>query len=107
MAVARHISEQEYAAFVLSGASGVWELRDGRLVQKPAMGGDRGRVVSALTRQLLPQLDPSEYEVRVDDGRVRHAGDTILIPDLLIVPAADRAPSGPPVWSFMANRCPW
>ena len=91
MAVAQRMNEQEYEAFALSGIDGTWELHDGRLVKKPALRGDRGTVVSRLARQFLAQLDAAEYEVRINDARLRALGETILIPDLLVAPTA----SGP------------
>jgi hypothetical protein len=94
MSTGQRMSEQEYEAFVLSGAEGAWELHDGYLVEKPALSGPRGTVVTGLARQLLPQLDPAAYETRINDGRVRAGVDTILIPDVLIVPTADSASFG-------------
>ena len=37
MAVAQRMSEKAYEEFVLSGVDGLWELHDGRLVEKPGM----------------------------------------------------------------------
>ena len=91
MIVGQRMSEQEYEAFVLSGAEGTWELHDGRLVEKPALSGRHGTVVSRLARQLLAQLDAAEYEVRINDGRLRAPGETILVPDLLVAPAGSGA----------------
>jgi Uma2 family endonuclease len=88
MAVVQRMSEIEYAAFVLSTPEGTWELHDGLLVKKPALGGDRGRIVSGLARQLLPQLDRADYALRIDDARVRGPAHTILVPDLVVVPSA-------------------
>jgi Uma2 family endonuclease len=88
MAVAQQISDQEFERFVLSGVEGTWELHAGRLMEKPALDGIRGTVVTRLARQLLAQLDAAEYEVRVNDGYVRATRDTILVPDLFVAPAA-------------------
>ncbi|MFN8591162.1 MAG: hypothetical protein U0031_06820 [Thermomicrobiales bacterium] len=41
---------------------------------------------SAPCYRLQHQLDAQEYEVRINEGRVRKPADTILIPDLLVVP---------------------
>jgi Uma2 family endonuclease len=107
MAVAQQMSEQEYERFVLSGVEGVWELHDGRLVEKPGMSRDHGRIVSRLARQLLVQLDEAEYEVRINEGRVRKPADTIFIPDLLVVPTAYGAPfRDRPVLAILADPLP-
>jgi Uma2 family endonuclease len=82
------MTEQEYERFVMTGAEGAWELHDGVLVEKPAVTWDHGRIIDRLARQLLPQLDEAEYEVRFNEGRVRKPDDTIYIPDLLVVPLA-------------------
>jgi Uma2 family endonuclease len=82
------MSETEYREFVLAHPDSQWELHDGRLVEKPAMSWDHGRTTSRLARQLLAQLDEAAYEVRINEGRVRRAVDTVFIPDLLVVPAA-------------------
>lgn len=88
MAVAQRMSEREYEQFVMTGAEGAWELHDGVLVEKPAVTWDHGRITTRVARQLLPQLDETEYEVRINEGRVRKPDDTIYIPDLLVVPVA-------------------
>ena len=88
MAVAQRMSEHAYERFVMAGVEGAWELHDGVLVEKPAVTWDHGRVTTRLARQLLPQLDEAEYDVRINEGRVRKLSDTIFIPDLIVVPAA-------------------
>jgi Uma2 family endonuclease len=96
MSVAQRMSEQSYEAFVLSGVAGLWELYDGRLVEKPGLSEDHSRVVYRLARQLQVQLQAAEYEVCINEVRVRKAVDTIVIPDLLVVPTAYRNPNGGP-----------
>ena len=88
MAVAQRMSEKAYQEFVLSGIEGSWELHDGRLVEKPGVTWNHGRVVARLSYLLQHQLDEMTYEVRINEGRVRKPADTIYIPDLLVVPAA-------------------
>ena len=88
MAVAQRMSEQAYQEFVLSGAEGAWELHDGRLVEKPGVTWEHGGIIALLSHLLQLQLDRSEYQVRINEGRVRKPADTIFIPDLLVVPTA-------------------
>jgi Uma2 family endonuclease len=88
MAVAQRMSEDAYQRFVLTGVEGAWELHDGRLVEKPGMTWKHGGIVALLSHLLQLQLDWSEYQVRINEGRVRKPEDTIFIPDLLVVPTA-------------------
>ena len=37
--------------------------------------------------QLLRQLDPDRFRVRIDQGRTRFADETYYIPDICVVPA--------------------
>jgi Uma2 family endonuclease len=87
MSDCQRMSEGEYEAFVLSAPEGVWELHEGRLVEKPVLDGARGTVVSRLAGQLLTQLDPAEYTVHVNEARLRAPGETVLIPDVVVLPA--------------------
>jgi Uma2 family endonuclease len=88
MAVAQRMSEQAYQEFVLSGAEGAWELHDGRLVEKPGVTWEHGGIIALLSHLFQLQLDRSEYQVRINEGRVRKPSDTVFIPDLLVVPSA-------------------
>jgi Uma2 family endonuclease len=101
------MSEQEYERYVLSGAEGAWELHDGRLVEKPGMSWDHGKIASRLARQLLTQLDEAAYEVRINEGRVRKPADTIFIPDILVVPTEYGEPFiDRPVLAILADPLP-
>jgi len=86
MAVAQRMSEDAYQQFVLTGVEGAWELHDGRLVEKPGITWKHGSIVALLSHLLQLQLDWSEYQVRINEGRVQKPGNTIFIPDLLVVP---------------------
>ena len=87
MAVAQWMSEQEYREFVLSGEQGIWELHDGRLVEKPRMSFRHGNIPMLLGHFLLSQLDPDQYDV-VSELRVRRPAATVFVPDLMVVPTA-------------------
>jgi Uma2 family endonuclease len=107
MAVAQRMSEQDYERFVMAGAEGALELHDGVLVEKPAVTWDHGRIITRLARQLLPQLDEAEHDVRFNEGRGRKPDDTIYIPDLLIVPTAyGRDFAGRPVLAIFSGPLP-
>jgi Uma2 family endonuclease len=86
MAVAQRMSEQDYVAFVESGIEGVWELHDGRLVEKPGMSWQHGRIVTRLISALDHQLDDNEHIV-FTELRVRRLGETVFQPDVMVVPA--------------------
>jgi Uma2 family endonuclease len=88
MAVAQRMTAQEYEAFVLSGVEGQWELRGGVLVEKPGMTWKHGGIIARFSYLLQSQLDWNQYQVRINEGRVRTSSDTISIPDLLVVPTA-------------------
>ena len=87
MAVAQRMSEQEYREFVLSGVEGLWELHDGRLVEKPGMTWEHSGIVPLLAHYLLQQLDLDQFLVFVE-GRVRRPETTIFMPDVAVVPVS-------------------
>ena len=88
MAVEQRLSEAAYEQVVRSGPDGAWELHDGRLVEKPGMTWEHGRIAALISHFLQLQLDLKTYEVRINEGRVRKPSDTIYIPDVLVVPTA-------------------
>lgn len=87
MPVEQLISEEAYKRFVLSGVEGSWELHDGRLVEKPAMTFRHGQIPMLLGHFLLSQLDRAQFQV-VSELRVRRSSATVVVPDLMVVPAA-------------------
>lgn len=87
MAVQQRMSEAAYEQFVLSGPDGLWELHDGRLVEKPGMTWEHGDIAAYLGYLLQLQLDRAAYRVS-HEWRVRRPETTIFIPDLVVVPTA-------------------
>jgi Uma2 family endonuclease len=85
MTVAQRMGEQDYVAFVASGIEGVWELHDGRLVEKPGMSWKHLNMIPFLIAAILPQLNPGIYRV-VSECRVRRPPATVFLPDIAIVP---------------------
>jgi Uma2 family endonuclease len=69
-----------------------WELVDGRLREKPGMTLGHNWTEMKLGYQLMAQLDWSEFQVRVDAGRVRRPGATFYIPDVFVLPVAATEP---------------
>ena len=87
MAVAQRLSESAYLDFVASGVAGAWELHDGRLVEKPGMSWDHGRIVTRLVSSLDRQLNPAEFIV-FTELRIRRPAATVFLPDMMVVPTA-------------------
>ena len=87
MAVAQRMSEADYVEFVGSGVDGLWELHDGRLVEKPGMSWDHGRIITKLISSLDRQLDPEQHFV-FTELRIRRTTATVLLPDVMVVPTA-------------------
>jgi Uma2 family endonuclease len=87
MAVAQRMSETEYRDFVLSTPEGVWELHDGRLVEKPGMSWKHGGIIMLLGHMLMSQLDFDAYRV-FTELRVRRPTATVFLPGLMVVPAS-------------------
>jgi Uma2 family endonuclease len=87
MSVAQRISEQEYETFVRANPDGLWELHDGRLVEKPGMSWKHLDVAFELGYQLRLQLDRTRFRIFVE-GRVRRPTAAVLQPDVMVVPAS-------------------
>ncbi len=87
MAVAQQMSEQEYQTFVRSNPDGLWELHDGRLVEKPGMSWKHLDVSFELGHQRRLQLDRARFRVFVE-GRVRRPVATVCQPDVMVVPTS-------------------
>jgi Uma2 family endonuclease len=61
-------------------------LRDGYLREKPAMTFDHNWLATKLAHMLLSQLDWSQFQARVNSGRVRRPSATYYIPDVFVLP---------------------
>lgn len=82
------VSAECYERVALEDPDSRWELHQGRLKEKPAMAYGHNRGLIKLGHQLLDQLDPEEFEVCINTGRVRHTEKNYYIPDLAVVPVA-------------------
>lgn len=83
------VSAELYEQVALADPEGRWELRCGRLVEKPLMAWEHNHIARELTFLLNLQLDRSVYEVVHDSGRLQFAGGGYAIPDLFVVPKAE------------------
>jgi Uma2 family endonuclease len=88
MAIDTHVNEETYQRIVLSDPIHKWELYDGRLREKPGMTWDHGRVAALLSHLLQLQLEPNQFQVAINDWRLRRSPDTVYIPDIVVVPVA-------------------
>lgn len=82
------VTEQTYQRVALEDPEGHWELHKGRLREKPAMSFQHNFVMTYLGSQLLAQLEPSEFQVRINAGHVRRTDETYYIPDIVVFPTA-------------------
>jgi Uma2 family endonuclease len=87
----RQLAQQTFEQFALSDPKRKWEMHGGRLREKPGMTWAHGQVEVLLAYQLLQQLDPKQFRVGVDHGRV-HTEQTYYIPDVIVVPSAYSLP---------------
>ena len=85
------VTAEEYERIALHDPDVSWELHRGRLREKPGMSVGHNRATIRLARQLLPQLDESRFEVRIDNSRVRRAEVMYYMPDLFVARAEQSA----------------
>ncbi len=86
------ISEEAYERLALAEPDRKWELRDGYPREKPGITFAHNWLEMKLGHMLMSQLDWSDYQVRVDAGRVRHPDRTYFIPDVFVLPTAYTIP---------------
>jgi len=80
------VSEEAYVRIALEDPDTTWELHDGFLVEKPGMSFTHLDVAMLLGNLLAQQVDLKQYLVLTNDGRLRRASRTYLIPDVSVVP---------------------
>jgi Uma2 family endonuclease len=81
------VSPATYERLALEDPDSKWELVCGQLRRKPPMTTEHNEVETELAYILRSQLDPAEYRVRSDSGRVRKQS-TYYIPGVFVAPAA-------------------
>ncbi len=82
------VSEETYEQLALEDPEGQWELVCGRPRSKPGMTFEHNQVQLRLARQLILQLDESEYVVSPNVSRLRVSSGSFYIPDLCVLPVA-------------------
>jgi Uma2 family endonuclease len=82
------VSEETFLRLAIDDPDTRWELHDGLLVEKPGMSYRHGDVSFYLGHQLASQLDPAQFRVRVNHGRLHRPGGTFFIPDVIVIPTS-------------------
>ena len=82
------VSDETFKQVVREDPDHRWELRCGRLVQKPAMTFDHNRVTTRLAWQLMNQVDLDRFDVRPNMGHVYHEPMRYYVPDVYVLPLA-------------------
>ncbi len=86
------VTERMYQELAAADQENRLEVHHGRLREKPAMSYRHNDVSFELGFELRRQIDPSQFRVRVQAGRVRRADVTYYIPDVMIIPTAVLGP---------------
>lgn len=84
------VTQQTYQAIALEDPEGQWELHRGRLREKPSMSWGHNDVMMRVGFDLNRQLNPSQFYVRINSGRVRSQDETYYIPDVSVIPISYR-----------------
>ena len=83
---ARTATYETYERVALEDPDGRWELHHGRMRRKPVMTTWHNFFSRRLGLRLRRQLDEDEFDVVVDQGRVRWSDEHAYIPDIFVVP---------------------
>jgi Uma2 family endonuclease len=86
------ISETDYLWLALEDPSIKWELHDGLLVEKPGMSFQHGDTGFELAFAIRQQVDPKQYRLRNNHGRMRATSKNFFIPDVMVIPTAILGP---------------
>jgi Uma2 family endonuclease len=80
------VSAKTYEQMVLDESARFWELRRGRLVEKPSMTWEHNITARNLAADLTSQLDRRDYTVSLNIGRVSRPEESFFIPDVFVIP---------------------
>jgi Uma2 family endonuclease len=80
------VSEAEYKRLAAERPDKRLELHCGVLRSKPTMTTPHNWTARRLTEQLWSQLDRKQFDVVLDQARVRRSASRYYIPDLFVVP---------------------
>jgi Uma2 family endonuclease len=86
------VTEQTFPKLLLEDPGRRWELHGGQLREKPPMSYRHNFAVVYLGGQLLRQLDPAAFQVRINLGHVRRTEQNYFIPDVFVLPVAHIGP---------------
>ena len=79
------VSEETYRRLALEDHEGHWEWHCGRIRQKPPMSEAHEHLGVQLMVKFVNQLNPDEFTVRPNMGRVRTL-ESYYIPDFYVIP---------------------
>jgi Uma2 family endonuclease len=82
------VNAESYEQLVLADNDRQWELRHGRLVEKPSMTWEHNITARNLAADLSAQLDRRDYDVACNIGRVSRPEESYFIPDVYVIPRA-------------------
>jgi Uma2 family endonuclease len=102
------VSEETYRRVALEDNMH-WELHEGCLRQKPVMTTEHNQVIRRLGWQLRDQLDRDEWEVFIDNGKVRTPSGSYYYPDVFVAPmsAVDRLLAVPRTFEVYDDPLPF
>lgn len=84
------VTERTYEETALAEPERQWELHDGVLREKPGMSVGHNAVQDELHGVLRDQIDRTAFRISVNAARLRAAEGVVYVPDLVVIPAADR-----------------
>jgi Uma2 family endonuclease len=83
---AGRVSEETYRRLALAAVDAPLELHDGLPREKPAMNVEHGGMMTNLVLALGPQLERSEYRLRINHARLRRSARHYYVPDIAVIP---------------------
>lgn len=86
MSVANRTSEQAFLDLAATERDRFLELWDGEPKAKPSMSYEHNHDMCELGFALRQPIDPTQYEIRVNSGRLRQTAGSYFIPDVLVLP---------------------
>jgi Uma2 family endonuclease len=86
------VSEETFRRLALEDPESHWELDHGHLRRKPGMSYPHNFAMTYLGHQLMSQLDPAVYEIRINAGHVNQTARSYYIPDVFVLPTAMLGP---------------
>ena len=82
------VSEETYQRVALEDPEGRWELHCGQLRRKPEMTAEHEHIGRRLASLLNRLLDPDDFEVAVNGGRLRRSSGDYYLPNVCVIPVS-------------------